>query len=115
MKTLLHDFLPASYLTPWAYDHDSSIKTKRYHSERLKPLVEPLLRAYIASQAELQKLDTKSGNLWSGGLNEPKFMVNGDAFDGDWGRPQRWALQCHGPDVVTVLMSTTGMVQRYEL
>lgn len=52
-------------------------------------LLEPLLRAYVASQAELQVLETRPGDLYSGGLGEPKYMVNGTAFDGNWGRPQR--------------------------
>ena len=34
-------------------------------------------------------MQTRSGDLYTGGLNEPKFMVDGTAFDGDWGRPQR--------------------------
>jgi glucoamylase len=89
MKTLLHDFLPSDYLTPWEYDLRPQSNTKTHRSEQLKPLIEPLVRAYIASQAGLQKLNTKSGDLWSGGLNEPKFMVDGETFDGEWGRPQR--------------------------
>jgi glucoamylase len=50
---------------------------------------ESLSRSYISLQASLQQLDTRSGDLWSGGLAEPKFMVDGSAFKGDWGRPQR--------------------------
>jgi glucoamylase len=56
-------------------------------------LLEPLFRSYIASQADLQTLRTRSGDLWSGGLNEPKFEADGGVFDGEWGRPQRWAQQ----------------------
>jgi glucoamylase len=54
-------------------------------------LLEPLFRTYIASQADLQTLHTPSGDMWSGGLNEPKFEADGGVFDGDWGRPQRRA------------------------
>lgn len=76
MKTLLHNSFPPSQRVP---------------NHRRAALLEPLVRAYIASQGQLQQLDTRSGDLWSGGLNEPKFTVNEDAFNGDWGRPQRYA------------------------
>jgi glucoamylase len=51
--------------------------------------LEPLIKAYAQSQAELQMVQTRSGDLWTGGLNEPKYHVNGTRFDGEWGRPQR--------------------------
>ena len=53
-------------------------------------LLESFIRAYISSQAEIQMLDTPSGDLWSGGLNEPKYHVDGSIFTGPWGRPQRY-------------------------
>ncbi|WVQ95970.1 hypothetical protein IAU59_003069 [Kwoniella sp. CBS 9459] len=52
-------------------------------------LFENLLRSYISSQAHLQNTPNPSGDLGTGGLNEPKFHANGSAFLGDWGRPQR--------------------------
>ncbi|WVF68423.1 hypothetical protein IAT40_003188 [Kwoniella sp. CBS 6097] len=52
-------------------------------------LFENLFRSYIASQATLQTIANPSGDLRTGGLSEPKFYVNGSAFLGDWGRPQR--------------------------
>jgi glucoamylase len=52
-------------------------------------LVEGLVRAYVASQAAIQGVSNPSGDLWTGGLNEPKFHVDGSAFTGSWGRPQR--------------------------
>ncbi|WVQ79280.1 hypothetical protein IAT38_001376 [Cryptococcus sp. DSM 104549] len=52
-------------------------------------LMEPLFRHYIESQAKLQVGVNPSGGLTTGGLNEPKFNVNGTAFTGSWGRPQR--------------------------
>ncbi|OCF34306.1 hypothetical protein I316_03820 [Kwoniella heveanensis BCC8398] len=48
-----------------------------------------LFRSYIISQARIQDTPNPSGDLHTGGLNEPKFHVNGSAFLGDWGRPQR--------------------------
>lgn len=47
------------------------------------------MRNYAASQSRIQSTPNPSGDLWTGGLNEPKFQVTGEAFTGSWGRPQR--------------------------
>lgn len=86
IKTLLAHFLPERYLSPWAFYPYSSAKSD---DSTAVLLIEPLVRAYISSQSELQMLSTRSGDLLSGGLNEPKFGTDGTAFMGDWGRPQR--------------------------
>lgn len=44
---------------------------------------------FVNSQAALQTVSNPSGDLFSGGLGEPKFHVDESAFNGDWGRPQR--------------------------
>jgi len=44
---------------------------------------------WITSQKGLQQLNNPSGSFTSGGLGEPKFNVDGTAFTGPWGRPQR--------------------------
>ncbi|KAI9835354.1 MAG: hypothetical protein M1838_005322, partial [Thelocarpon superellum] len=44
---------------------------------------------YVTAQARLQTVSSPSGSLASGGLAEPKFNVDGTAFTGPWGRPQR--------------------------
>jgi glucoamylase len=44
---------------------------------------------YINAQATLQTVSNPSGDLFSGGLGEPKFNADGSAFTGAWGRPQR--------------------------
>ncbi|KAF2463096.1 starch-binding glucan 1,4-alpha-glucosidase [Lindgomyces ingoldianus] len=45
---------------------------------------------YISAQAKLQTVSNPSGSLSNGaGLAEPKYMPDGTAFTGDWGRPQR--------------------------
>ncbi|CAD6564151.1 MAG: hypothetical protein TREMPRED_003889 [Tremellales sp. Tagirdzhanova-0007] len=91
LASLLPGFLPEVYLQPWmdspepGLDHHLGEITN--HTSDL--LLEPLLRAYITTQADLQDIDTISGNLRSGGLSEPKFQVDGKAYDGVWGRPQR--------------------------
>ncbi len=48
------------------------------------------IQNYICAQARLQPIPNRSGDLSNGaGLGEPKFEVDGTAFVGDWGRPQR--------------------------
>lgn len=44
---------------------------------------------FINSQTTLQTVSNPSGDLFSGGLGEPKFHVDESAYQGDWGRPQR--------------------------
>ncbi len=48
------------------------------------------IKNYISAQAHLQTVSNPSGDLSNGaGLAEPKFNVDGTAFTGPWGRPQR--------------------------
>ncbi|KAF8605202.1 hypothetical protein BDV93DRAFT_522069 [Ceratobasidium sp. AG-I] len=51
--------------------------------------LEAALRLYAYSQAGLQRLCNPSGCPTTGGLGEPKFNVDGTAYTGSWGRPQR--------------------------
>ncbi|KAK4687124.1 glucoamylase, partial [Tremellales sp. Uapishka_1] len=83
ISSLLPLFLPEPYLQPWKYIPLNS------SSPAKDPLYEPLIRDYIASQAAIQDTSNPSGDLWSGGLSEPKFNTDGTAFTGNWGRPQR--------------------------
>lgn len=55
----------------------------------MKSAYTSLLREYISAQAQLQVTPNPSGDLWSGGLSEPKFNTDLTAFTGSWGRPQR--------------------------
>lgn len=52
---------------------------------------------YISAQADLQTVSNPSGDLYTGGLGEPKFNVDETAFTGAWGRPQR-----DGPGISSV-------------
>lgn len=94
MLTISSRFLPSCYLKPWLYNQ-SSLHLHLFETadggdaESKDGLIEPLVRDYIAFQQQLQSTPSRSGDLWSGGLNEPKFHVDGSAYDGDWGRPQR--------------------------
>lgn len=92
MSTLVSAHLSEKYEHPWVYSAPES----RNSSEVSKPLVEPLVRAFIAAQSQMQTKVNPSGDLWTGGLNEPKFQVDGSRFDEDWGRPQRYVLYIIG-------------------
>ncbi|XHF99607.1 hypothetical protein AWENTII_003105 [Aspergillus wentii] len=62
--------------------------------------LEPLIQQYITAQAKLQPVANPAGNLTTGAsLGEAKFEVNGTAFTGPWGRPQRDVLLCTGFDL----------------
>lgn len=43
----------------------------------------------MTAQSVIQTTPNPSGDLWTGGLSEPKFMIDGKPFTGSWGRPQR--------------------------
>jgi glucoamylase len=82
---MLPAFLPEGYLQPWLYQtHNGS----HIHTEPAQPLLEAMIRSYIQAQATIQVATNPSGDLWTGGHNEPKFHVDGSRFDGEWGRPQ---------------------------
>ena len=90
ISTLLPTFLPEPYLRSWTYDPASTAAYWMNGDTNTSDLLlEPLIRAYVESQAQLQVVQTRSGGLADGGLNEPKYDVNATAFDGEWGRPQR--------------------------
>jgi glucoamylase len=44
---------------------------------------------FFAAEAALQQVSNPSGTVTTGGLGEPKFNIDGTAFTGAWGRPQR--------------------------
>lgn len=69
------------YYPAWAPSADSANASE--------PLVEELIRDFIRADAGIQVEPNPSGNLYTGGLAEPKFNVNGSAYWGSWGRPQR--------------------------
>jgi glucoamylase len=91
MLTISSRFLPSMYLKPWLYNQSNPVSKGGFDvpSDNAKDaLIEPLIRDYVHFQQHLQMVTTRSGDLWTGGLNEPKFHVDGTAFDGEWGRPQ---------------------------
>ncbi|KAL7422578.1 glycoside hydrolase 15 protein [Cryptotrichosporon argae] len=81
LSALLPSFLPEDYLVPYV-PHNAT-------PADVDTTLEPFVRAFVGAQADLQVVKTRSGELSTGGLNEPKFSVDGTAFNGEWGRPQR--------------------------
>ena len=106
ISSLLPLMLPPNYtssarpLSDRKEEHTAS-KTLTEDPETIGILLEPLFRAYITSQADLQLLDTPSGDLWHGGLNEPKYHVDGSVFTGPWGRPQRYVPSVVDPSFIS--------------
>ncbi|KAJ6585291.1 glycoside hydrolase family 15 protein [Mycena capillaripes] len=47
------------------------------------------IQSFITAESSLQQVSNPSGSISTGGLGEPKFNVDGTAFTGSWGRPQR--------------------------
>ncbi|WWC73794.1 uncharacterized protein I206_107766 [Kwoniella pini CBS 10737] len=85
-SSLLPSFLSNSYLTSYEWAGPLDDSTENFKDFRLH---EDLLRAYIRSQIMIQNGQNPSGGMYNGGLNEPKFNVDGTPFTADWGRPQR--------------------------
>ncbi|KIJ62526.1 carbohydrate-binding module family 20 protein [Hydnomerulius pinastri MD-312] len=48
-----------------------------------------LIDEFVTAEANIQQVTNPSGTVSTGGLGEPKFMINETAFTGAWGRPQR--------------------------
>lgn len=68
--------------------------------------LEGLLKTYASANDKLQKTSNPSGSYTTGGIGEPKFLVGGAAFTGNWGRPQ-----LDGPAIrATVLIKFANMM-----
>ncbi|KFY94405.1 hypothetical protein V498_03882 [Pseudogymnoascus sp. VKM F-4517 (FW-2822)] len=62
------------------------------------------IQNYIAGQAKLQGVSNPSGSLSNGaGLGEAKYNVDGSAYTGGWGRPQR-----DGPALRATVLASYG-------
>jgi glucoamylase len=49
---------------------------------------------FFAAEAALQQVSNPSGAVFTGGLGEPKFNIDGTAYTDSWGRPQRGLSVC---------------------
>lgn len=93
------------YADFYTWSRDSALTLKMVIDEftfgnaSLKPIIDD----YIHSQAVLQTVANPSGTFLPQGLGlgEPKFMVDGTRFNGNWGRPQR-----DGPSLRAIALMT---------
>ena len=102
-------FLPDQYHRPWTYNLPSGPVGP---FEPQTPSLESAFRYYTTSQGELQTLKTPSGNLQTGGLNEPKYEIDGRPFTGAWGRPQRYVAIPSTVSAFLILMTSDGPALR---
>ncbi|KAF5315001.1 hypothetical protein D9619_007127 [Psilocybe cf. subviscida] len=78
------------YLFTWSRDSALVFKTivdqfTRGEDNTLRTSIDQ----YLTAQTALQQVSNPSGTVSTGGLAEPKFNIDGTAFTGPWGRPQR--------------------------
>ncbi|KAI0407103.1 family 15 glycosyl hydrolase [Xylaria palmicola] len=79
------------YWYTWTRDAALVLKTvvERF-THKYDASLQTQIANYIISQAKLQAVSNPSGDLSDGrGLGEAKYLVDGSAFTGGWGRPQR--------------------------
>ncbi|KAL1952906.1 hypothetical protein VTO42DRAFT_3957 [Malbranchea cinnamomea] len=77
------------YFFTWTRDSALVLKSLIDQFVRGNHALQDKIHEYISSQARLQIVPNRSGDLADGkGLGEPKFLVDGSRFDGKWGRPQ---------------------------
>jgi len=58
-----------------------------------------LIDFFVTAEGHIQQVTNPSGSVSTGGLGEPKFMINETAFTGPWGRPQRGGRVCFVPSL----------------
>ncbi|KAJ7914463.1 glucoamylase [Mycena leptocephala] len=78
------------YVFTWVRDSSLVFKViiDQYTTGQDKTLL-GLIHNFITAESNLQEVSNPSGTISTGGLGEPKFNVDGTAFTGSWGRPQR--------------------------
>lgn len=85
ISSLLPALVPEAYLRPW----EDGNTTAARRENRTNPPFEDVLKSYVKAEEMIQAQSNPSGDLWTGGLSEPKFNTDYSPFEGDWGRPQR--------------------------
>nr|BAU78332.1 glucoamylase2 [Pholiota microspora] len=79
-----------NYLFTWTRDSALVFKTIiDQFTTGQDTTLRPLIDLYLSAQTALQQVSNPSGTVSTGGLAEPKFNIDGTAFSGPWGRPQR--------------------------
>lgn len=83
---------PTNYFYHWTRDAALVFKclVDTFINSDYNATLQAAIESYIIRQGKLQAVSNPSGSLSDGtGLGEPKFNVDGSAFTGSWGRPQR--------------------------
>lgn len=90
------------YLYTWIRDASLVYKyiIDRYVSGRDTTLLTSISN-FIASMARIQQVSNPSGSVSTGGLGEPKFLINETAFTDGWGRPQRDGPALRATSIIT--------------
>ncbi|ORY81990.1 Six-hairpin glycosidase-like protein [Protomyces lactucae-debilis] len=78
-----------NYYYQWTRDSALTMRTIINQYASGDKSLDAFIRQYIKNEYDLQRLVTLSGNFSTGGLAEPKYYMNGTAFNDPWGRPQR--------------------------
>jgi hypothetical protein len=78
----------------YTWTRDSALVFKyiveRFTAGSYDSSIQVQIQNYIIAQAKLQGVSNPSGSLSDGtGLGEAKYMADGSAYTGGWGRPQR--------------------------
>lgn len=79
------------YYYQWTRDSALTIRTLIHYLQDYQfndTSIQILVEDFIWNNYELQRLNTVSGDLMTGGLGEPKFHVDNTPFNKNWGRPQ---------------------------
>jgi glucoamylase len=87
-----------NYLFSWVRDSSLVFKVIADHFSRGEDdSLRSQIDNFVVAEAALQKVSNPSGSIKTGGLGEPKFNIDGGAFTGSWGRPQRGLSFCKEP------------------
>ena len=79
-----------NYLYTWVRDSSLVFKTViDQFTTGADTTLRSLIDLFVTAESNLQSVSNPSGSITTGGLGEPKFMIDGTAFTGSWGRPQR--------------------------
>jgi glucoamylase len=84
-----------NYLYTWVRDSSLVFKViadqfSRGDDDSLRDQID----RFVAAEAALQQVSNPSGTVKTGGLGEPKFNIDGNAYVDAWGRPQRGLSMC---------------------
>ncbi|THH26533.1 hypothetical protein EUX98_g7660 [Antrodiella citrinella] len=97
-----------NYLYTWTRDSSLVFKTLiDQFTSGADTSLRGLIDDFFSAESQLQQTSNPSGTVSTGGLGEPKFNIDGTAFTGPWGRPQR-----DGPALrATALISYANWLQ----